>query len=240
MWIRKHARGRPYFTIPELKKELQTMTKAPEPGSLYSRAYFESDCQTTPGNASSSNTMTQTEKFEFDLNNFLAYNSVTSEGLAHPRYADGSDWYLRALLGAHVEVHPGTKIPDTLLQGPYQDEDGDRIEVGEDKMRRLFWLVRGGACLQPEQSHEITKPGYDRIMKLIEHADPQTLGVEESLRWIRLAERLCALFKMLGIFVKWPNRTFLNQLSLSSPRFSSLLLSQMRQSPKNCNRAKET
>lgn len=211
MWIRQNAQGRFYFTIPNPNEELLRPAEFYD-GSLYHRAYIAFQ-HVEPDKNKPWNVMSLTEKFHFDLEQFFAYTSVESKGLAHPanagRHANQSDWYLRALLGAHTEVHPATVIPDTLLQGPYQAEGNGSVEIGEMKMLRLFWLVRGEACIQPQRSFEVTRLGFSRIIDLIVNADPDKLGVEESLRRLRLAERLFLLFKLLRVFKTWPNCTFL-------------------------------
>ncbi|KAH9884866.1 hypothetical protein F4778DRAFT_522866 [Xylariomycetidae sp. FL2044] len=49
-----------------------------------------------------------------------------------------------------IEVHRDTRIPDRLLTGPWDEE----------AVQKLFWLVRAGARLSPEQTWEVTLQGF--------------------------------------------------------------------------------
>ncbi|KAK4229005.1 hypothetical protein QBC38DRAFT_473454 [Podospora fimiseda] len=59
-----------------------------------------------------------------------------------------------ALQPSPFEVQPKTKIPDRLLND----------SPDWDKAKLLFWFVRAGARLHPDQPYELTRDGYDRIM----------------------------------------------------------------------------
>ncbi|KAI2464423.1 hypothetical protein F4781DRAFT_436446 [Annulohypoxylon bovei var. microspora] len=64
-------------------------------------------------------------------------------GLEHPIVVD----YIGPLsLGNYYQVHADIRIPDSLLLSPRT----------EGNLQKLFWLVRGGACLSPEQDWEFT------------------------------------------------------------------------------------
>ncbi|KAK3311344.1 uncharacterized protein B0T15DRAFT_489954 [Chaetomium strumarium] len=69
------------------------------------------------------------------------------------------------MVDKRFDVHPRIRIPRRLLTDP----------CGWDSMRLLFWLVRGGARLQPEHSGdwELTEKGFDTVMAM---ANPH-LGV---------------------------------------------------------------
>lgn len=238
VWIRQHAARRAYFTIPQLKKE--RLADAPRPGSLYDRAYITAD-----DDDESTSTMTMREKLAFDFDCFLRYIMPPSTD-AHafsgrqPLRIHGDR--LRALLGTHLEVHPGTKIPMSLLSGPFESDDGS-IDMGVEKMQRLFWLVRGGACLQEDQTWEATRTGFQHIMQLVANAGPRDASddyveppsgqgevVSSSppppatttpLEKLKLAAGLVALFDFLGIFdAQWPRyivQTSLLQVSRMIP-----------------------
>lgn len=81
--------------------------------------------------------------FEAD---FTAFSRVAGS-FAEFRRSAGLGLYSRQK-GRHVsvEVHPRTRIPDELLSGPHNEE----------KIRRLFWLVKGGARLSVSQSWEVS------------------------------------------------------------------------------------
>lgn len=203
VWIRQHARGRAYFTIPELKEA--RLGFMPQPGSLFDQAY-NIDLLGAPGEAQC-NTMAMRSKLSFDLGMFQRRFS-SWEHLPRPS-APGSlsvddATYLQALLSSHLEVHPGTSIPDDVLSGPFESEDGD-VQVGEEKMLRLFWLVRGGSCLQQDQMWEVTRQGFREILQLIKGAEAGTVKDEEATRRVQLAWRLFALFGVLGVYQnQWP------------------------------------
>lgn len=240
VWVRQHAAGRVYFTIPQLKKE--RLAHAPRPGSLYDRAYI-----TVGDDDESASAMTMREKLGFDSDSFLRYieppstDSSASSGRQPLRILGDR---LRALLGTHLEVHPGTKIPTCLLSGPFESEHGT-IEMGVEKMQRLFWLVRGGACLQEDQTWEPTRTGFQEILQLVANAgardptddyDEPPSGQGEApssspppprtttttpLERLKLAAGLLALFDFLGIFdAQWPRyivQTSLLQVSRMIP-----------------------
>lgn len=237
VWIRQHADGRAYFTIPQLKKE--RLADAPRSGSLYERAYITAD-----DDDESASIMTMREKLSFDFDSFLRYilppgtDSNNTSGRQTLRILGDR---LRALLGTHLEVHPGTKIPTTLLSGPFENDKGT-IDVGVEKMQRLFWLMRGGACLQEDQTWEATRTGFQNILQLIANSgardpvddyDEPTSGQREvasspppqppptPMERLKLAAGLLALFDFLGVFdAQWPRyivQTSLLQVSRLIP-----------------------
>lgn len=204
IWIRRNARGRVYFTIPELKEA--RLRQAPEPGSLYDRAY--NTTLETPDNARVK-TITMRQKLDYDLESSqrrLARLSRPPElrGPAfEPQFTDES-LQIQALLYSHIEVHPRTAIPNDLLAGPFMDQDGD-YRIGEEKVRRLFWLVRGGACLQEDQTWEITIQGFSAMMNMLDVPDPETVDEEDMTRRRQLVWQLYTLFTILGVFeYQWP------------------------------------
>lgn len=243
VWIRQHAAGRVYFTIPQLKRE--RLADVPRPGSLYDRAYV-----TAAADDESASTMTMREKLGFDFDCFLRYimpPNTDSNALScrQPLRIQGDR--LRALLGTHLEVHPGTKIPTSLLSGPFESDEGS-IDMGVEKMRRQFWLVRGGAYLQEDQTWEATRTGFQHILQLIanvgardpiddDHDEPPSGQGEVAssppppppppppaptpLERLKLAAGLLSLFDFLGIFdAQWPRyivQTSLLQVSRMIP-----------------------
>ncbi|KAK7742877.1 Eisosomes component [Diaporthe eres] len=239
VWIRQHAAGRAYFTIPQLKKE--RLADVPRPGSLYDRAYI-----TAADGDESASTMTMREKLGFDSDCFLRYimpPSTDSNAFPDRQPLRILGDRLRALLGTHLEVHLGTKVPTSLLSGPFESDEGS-IEMGIEKMQRLFWLVRGGACIQEDQTWEATRTGFQHILQLVANAGaqdpsgdydepPSGQGEAESsspppppapttpLERLKLAAGLLALFDFLGIFdAQWPRyivQTSLLQVSRMIP-----------------------
>ncbi|KAG8167738.1 hypothetical protein KVR01_003427 [Diaporthe batatas] len=238
VWVRQHAAGRAYFTIPQLKTE--RLADTPRAGSLYDRAYVTSD---DDDDDESTSIMAMREKLGFDFECFLRYilpPSSDSSALPGRRLRFLSD-RLRALLGTHLEIHPGTKIPLTLLSGPFESEDG-AITLGVEKMQRLFWLVRGGACLKEDQTWESTREGFQHILQLIanagarnpsdDHQEPPSGQGEPTsspppepapapMERLKLAAGLLALFDFLGVFdAQWPRyivQTSLLQVSQLIP-----------------------
>ena len=230
VWIRQRSKGRVYFQIPELKQDRLKM--APQPGSLYDRAYNDDTDDIT------SSSMTMRGKLAFDLAKFealISHSSSAAHSLPGQIPLRGNTYHLRAILGMHLEVHPGTRIPGDLLSGPFES-DGGTIDVGTEKMQRLFWLVRGGACLQEDQTWEVTREGFKQILHLIKvdtklsptrggdddddddddrdmPGGPANAGADARLE---LAARLLTLFNLLGVFdtqLHWPR--YIVQTSLA-------------------------
>lgn len=83
--------------------------------------------------------------------------------------------------GMYMELHPSTKVPERLLAAPFDWETA----------KASYWLVRGGGQLLAAQmsSWELTKKGYDHIMKL---ADQQLILV------------FLVLWAKLRVFDHWP------------------------------------
>ncbi|KAK0615757.1 hypothetical protein B0T17DRAFT_539098 [Bombardia bombarda] len=80
----------------------------------------------------------------------------------------------------YLEMHPSAQMPNHLIMGPYD----------WDKARWLYWFIRGGASLSATQTWELSKRGYENIMKL---DDPE------------LVFQLIRLFSLFGIFGQhWP------------------------------------
>ncbi|KAI3396336.1 hypothetical protein diail_12302 [Diaporthe ilicicola] len=168
--------------------------------------------------------MTMREKLAFDFDCFLRY--VLPPGTDFNTHSGRQPFRilgdrLRAMLGTHLEIHPGARIPKTLLSGPFQSEEGS-IDTGIEKMQRLFWLVRGGACLQEDQTWEATRTGFQQILQLIANAPAPDPDDDEGdpinapsaaaaapqpppLERLKLAAGLLALFDFLGVFdAQWP------------------------------------
>lgn len=205
VWIRKHSLGRVYFTVPRLSEE--RLGQAPEPGSLYDRAYHVTDLW--PSEALHAPDMTMRQKFAFDLGNFqdfIAIQRVRAQNNAtEGQVYSPAQEYLRALLGMHLEVHPGAVIPNDLLAGPFEAEDDGDIVLGQEKAQRLFWLARGGACLQRDQTWEATRDGFKAILQLITGSADEDISNLESEKRLALATQLFFLFSLLGVFaLQWP------------------------------------
>lgn len=211
VWTRQYARGRTYFTVPKLRRE--RLGQAPEPGCLYDVAYNDVDLK--PSDPPRSPEMTMRQKYSFDLDYFQRFIAIErnrarkSVAAAGGRVYRPAQEYLRVLLGMHLEVHPGALIPKDLLSGPFESEDDGSITVGQEKAQRLFWLVRGGACLQEDQTWESTRDGFKAILQLIKgSADAGTCHGDGESK-LTLATQLVFLFSLLGVFAsQWPKCTF--------------------------------
>ncbi|KAK3989165.1 hypothetical protein QBC44DRAFT_328099 [Cladorrhinum sp. PSN332] len=94
----------------------------------------------------------------------------------HPPFPDSLDFPSSSALN----IHPKTKIPDKLLSG----------SPDWDKAKFLFWLIRAGARIHPDQPYELTRDGYDRILS-------KGRGNEDD-RF--LASVMLWLFKWLNVF----------------------------------------
>lgn len=216
MWIRQHANGRPYFASAALDGN-GTEGLAGE------------EVRVILGNMKS--------KFQYDAWFFASNMAQTL--LGHWNWSH-SEMALscRALLGQHLEINPGALIPDDLLAGPFfhNKDDGNESEknqeqergvegkqkdkkgpfaMGVEKFERLFWLVRGGARLQAEQTWETSYEGFQAILKLIvEIANKREealdlRGVDAAYAskegLLKLAAGLFQLFNILGVFgSQWP------------------------------------
>lgn len=112
---------------------------------------------------------------------------------------------VESLLATHLEVHPSTVIPDELLSGPFESESDASITVGEEKARRLFWLVRGGAGLQEGQSWEVTRDGFRAILQLVRGSTSDEIPEAHVERRLALAMQFFLLFTTLQVFyTQWP------------------------------------
>ncbi|KAL7621094.1 hypothetical protein AAE478_008407 [Parahypoxylon ruwenzoriense] len=83
-------------------------------------------------------------------------------------------------------VHQKTRIPNSLLVGPWNAED----------IQKLFWLVRAGASLSPpDQNWEITHQGF-------RNAAPT--DVEDMRNFTHVKLDALKLLAFLDIFKSWP------------------------------------
>ncbi|KAH6628585.1 hypothetical protein F5144DRAFT_579519 [Chaetomium tenue] len=106
-----------------------------------------------------------------------------------PRLADIDTVWEQAM---YMDFHPLTKVPDRFLTTPFNWETA----------KATYWLVRGGGQLLAAQmsSWELTKKGYDRVMKL---ADQQLILV------------LLVLWARLRVFDHWPGFLLEQELDVS-------------------------
>lgn len=217
VWIRQHANGRPYF-FPAVHDD-------------GAEGLQEEEDNVILGSMES--------KFHYDTGFFaskIADQLLSEWSLSANDFADMAV-NCCALLGQHLEVNPGAMIPDDLLAGPFffsSDDDEpeqqqhqhqhdveNEVENGRgsfhvdgEKYERLFWLVRGGACLQEEQTWEVSREGFRAILELIKEVAKR----EEVLNYrgvdtdyasaegmLKLAAGLFVLFNVLGVFSnQWP------------------------------------
>ncbi|KAI8957740.1 hypothetical protein F5Y11DRAFT_71421 [Daldinia sp. FL1419] len=79
-------------------------------------------------------------------------------------------------------VHKDTQIPDFILSSPLNDE----------KTQKLFWMVRGGARLSPDQTWELTLESFrDAVPETLPHAGEVNLT-------------LVKILYILGAYQTWP------------------------------------
>ncbi|KAI1329959.1 hypothetical protein F5Y16DRAFT_396825 [Xylariaceae sp. FL0255] len=79
--------------------------------------------------------------------------------------------------GTWVEVHADTRIPDSLLSGPWDDR----------RLQKLFWMMRAGARLTEDQ-WEATREGWRQA----------TADVNNPNHYV------VSIFDQLGAFDAWP------------------------------------
>lgn len=215
VWIRQHANGRPYF-FPAIHDDGAEGLQGEEDNVILG---------------------SMESKFHYDTGFFaskIADQLLSEWSLSANDFADMAI-NCCALLGQHLEVNPGAMIPDDLLAGPFffssdddepeqqqqQHDGGDESDNGRgsfhvdgEKYERLFWLVRGGACLQEDQTWEVSREGFRAILELIKEvanrgealnsrgADTAYASAEGALK---LAAGLFVLFNVLGVFSnQWP------------------------------------
>lgn len=210
VWIRQYANGRPYFFFPTRQRSIgDDPADLAEEEDDYENAFFKA----------------MESKFYYDIGFFSSIsNRLLSRATLSAADWDGLAFDCRNLLGMHLEVNPGTLIPDDLLAGPFFSDDPDQgAVVHGEKFDRLFWLVRGGACLQEEQTWEVTREGLRAILDLVKEAarseqdvdfrdaeDPSSSSTGELLK---LAAGLFILFDVLGVFsTQWPRCKFSHKL----------------------------
>ncbi|PSR93853.1 hypothetical protein BD289DRAFT_428496 [Coniella lustricola] len=212
VWIRQNSHGRPYYTVPKLKYE--RLSIAPEPGSLYDNAY---NSAASSQDAAQTMHMTMDDKLAFDLeyyredcthlhNVFRHYGFSSGDSRNRSAKCEMHGHIISAIFGTHIEVHPGVTIPDRLLAGPFESklEDGN-LDMGEQKMRLLFWLVRGGARFQADQTWESSREGFNAMLQLVTRIQEDETPPEVVDRRAALAIQLLRLFNTLNIFeVFWP------------------------------------
>lgn len=111
------------------------------------------------------------------LNNWSFFESQASAKFQDP-------WFVAHMPEErYLDVHPRTRIPDVLLEGPFD----------WDMARRLFWLRWSGATVDADsQSWEFTRAGFRNLV----HPGMADLG---------LARVLISLFGMFNIYFQWPN-----------------------------------
>ncbi|KAK3389018.1 hypothetical protein B0T20DRAFT_91866 [Sordaria brevicollis] len=127
------------------------------------------------------------------------------------------------------DINPDTKIPNHLLANP--------VRQGWESVKFLYWLVRGGATLGGEQTWELTKLGYERLMSHPDHPPSSSHNPSQqhdhSQEERELQSLTCLrLFSILGIFDSshWPHFLItekLEQISAERKRRRRLLSSQL-------------
>lgn len=210
IWIRKYAGNRSYFTLPRLSSE--RLRRADYPASVYEAAYNHTIGPASSDHLPRSANMSMRQKLGFDLKRFKCITEISARRERERKTITMVSCVFSALLGMHLEIHPGAAIPNDLLTGPFASaEDDGGITVGEEKARRLFWLVRGGACLQDEQTWEATRDGFWAVVQLVTEFTDDVVSQAEIRRRLGLAKQLIFLFDLLGVFsVQWPMCTSLS------------------------------
>ncbi|KAI0013772.1 hypothetical protein F4779DRAFT_638926 [Xylariaceae sp. FL0662B] len=153
LWVRRYAKDRPFHHVKIWDK----------PGTVAG--------DTTTGNrADSVNSVGKAKDYFF--HDYAAFCQVTtSSGIRHEQNTI-----------TLIEVHSETRIPDTLLTGPWD----------EAALQKLFWLVRAGARLAPDQTWEITLEGFHDAI-----TDTNPPSGDINLTFVRLLDTLAA-------FETWP------------------------------------
>jgi hypothetical protein len=95
-----------------------------------------------------------------------------------------------------IEVHPKTRIPDSLLTGPWDDA----------AQRKFFWLVRGGSGLQADQTWELTLEGFHKAVDVSGKSSGGRINLSTIL-----------LLFYIGAFSSWPKHLLLEE----STRFAN-------------------
>lgn len=90
-----------------------------------------------------------------------------------------------------LQVHSEVRIPDSLL---------DPSTWNEEAFQKLFWLVRGGARLSPDQTWEVTLPAFHHIAPL-----PSRRSNKVNLVAMRL-------FDCLEVYDYWPRHIIHEEL----------------------------
>lgn len=112
-----------------------------------------------------------------------------------------------------ANVHPSTHIPEHILLagGPYDDAGHDGAAAIRRRLRdvvdELFWLVEGGAQLQPTDSWEVTHLGVRYLMQIDVAAQEDGYVGASTLCYSTdtLVAAVIILFQNLGVFTRqWP------------------------------------
>lgn len=93
-------------------------------------------------------------------------------------YSEEAEYRLAHRPNTWIEVHRLTKIPDSLISGPWD----------EGSLQKFFWLVRAGARLSPDQTWEVTREGF--LNAIADRYAPNMTAIR--------------LLHSLGAFQDWP------------------------------------
>lgn len=91
----------------------------------------------------------------------------------------------------YINVHPNTRIPPVLLQGPFT----------WDRAYRLLWFILGGVVYRVDcENWEVTYLGWQRMLTEAENGD------------FRLSQLIFSVFMYVNVFEAWPDHICLQVL----------------------------
>ncbi|OTB17012.1 hypothetical protein K445DRAFT_316528 [Daldinia sp. EC12] len=110
-----------------------------------------------------------------------------------------------------LQVHKDTQIPDSLFTSPYSEES----------LQKLFWLVRGGARLSPDQTWELTLQAFhDAVPETLPHAGEVNIIMVKLLFTLRayhawpqyvIDEEENRIYSILSKFVPGPTAEIVDE-----------------------------
>ncbi|OTA54629.1 hypothetical protein K449DRAFT_389084 [Hypoxylon sp. EC38] len=112
------------------------------------------------------------------------------------------EWFARERLEGNpayefqplLQVHPKTRIPDSLL---------DPSTWNQEAFQKLFWLVRAGAELSPDQTWEVTLPAFRHIAPMRQ----SRTSLVRTPRPDKVNLAAVRLFDYLEVYDNWPMGT---------------------------------
>ncbi|KAL3422303.1 hypothetical protein PVAG01_06459 [Phlyctema vagabunda] len=169
-WIRKHARNTPFKPLLFLEKP--QISDTPSSASSGSELAETEDISKDLAKQESSGlsiladrTTSLQELFEKDYIQFCQAVELDEDSIA-----SAANW------DKYNDIHYRTEIPGNLLAGPWTEE----------MVRKLFWLVRGGASVQRTIESTSTEAALEGFFRAIECGD---LRILRLLDWMQAVRR---------------------------------------------------